>query len=99
MWDFDSCRLRMDLEYQAKEELMMHDEPILCSAFSRDAELLATGSRDGMIKVWRVTTGQCVKKLPKAHPQGITSVTFSRDGSQVLTTSFDGTARIHGRRL
>ena len=28
--------------------------------------------------------------------QGITSITFARDGTQLLTTSFDHTARIHG---
>jgi hypothetical protein len=28
--------------------------------------------------------------------QGITSVSFARDGTQLLTTSFDHTARIHG---
>jgi WD40 repeat protein len=28
--------------------------------------------------------------------KGVTSVTFARDGTQVLTTSFDHTARIHG---
>lgn len=45
IWDYDNCRLRNDLDYQAKEELMMHDNqsPILCSCFSKDAELLATG--------------------------------------------------------
>lgn len=30
---------------------MMHEEAVLCMAFSRDAELLATGTTDGEIKV------------------------------------------------
>ena len=35
VWDPDACKLRKDLEYQEKDELMMHEEPVLCSAFSR----------------------------------------------------------------
>lgn len=97
VWDFDSCKLRTDLEYQAKDELMMHEgEPILCSTFSRDGELLATGSRDGKVKVWKVSDGVCVRKFVKAHSQGITSVAFSKDSLQLLTTSFDSLVRIHG---
>lgn len=30
---------------------MMHDDPVLCADFSRDSEMLASGSQDGKIKV------------------------------------------------
>lgn len=30
---------------------MMHDDPVLCVDFSRDSEMLASGSQDGKIKV------------------------------------------------
>jgi len=30
---------------------MMHDDAVLCVDFSRDSELLASGSQDGKIKV------------------------------------------------
>lgn len=30
---------------------MMHEEPVLCVDFSRDSEMLASGSQDGKIKV------------------------------------------------
>ena len=26
LWDCDTCKLRKDLDYQMKDELMMHDE-------------------------------------------------------------------------
>lgn len=97
VWDFDTCKLRTDLEYQARDELMMHaGQPILCCSFSRDGDLLASGGGDGEVKIWKVSTGACVRKFTRAHSQGIVSVAFSRDSFQVLTTSFDSLVRIHG---
>jgi WD40 repeat protein len=34
-------------------ELKGHEAPVHASAFSRDGTILATGSNDGMIKIWR----------------------------------------------
>lgn len=34
-----------------QETFMMHDDPVLCVDFSRDSEMLASGSQDGKIKV------------------------------------------------
>lgn len=96
VWDFDTCKIRLDLEYQAKDELMMHDSSVICSCFSKDSEYLATGSLSGQAKVWQLSTGACVKRIISAHTEGITSITFSKDSSQLLTTSYDQTVRIHG---
>jgi WD40 repeat-containing protein SMU1 len=96
LWDFETCRLRKDLEYQANDELMLHEESILCSAFNKDGQLLATGSRDGMVKVWKVSSGQCLRKFERAHSQGIATVAFSKDSASIVTGSFDNFARIHG---
>ncbi|THG16715.1 hypothetical protein TEA_021784 [Camellia sinensis var. sinensis] len=96
VWDHISGKLKKDLQYQADETFMMHDDAVLCVDFSRDSEMLASGSQDGKIKVWRIRTGQCLRRLERAHSQGVTSLVFSRDGTQLLSTSFDSTARIHG---
>jgi WD40 repeat-containing protein SMU1 len=96
VWDYLSGKLKKDLQYQADDAFMMHDDAVLSINFSRDSEMLASGSQDGKIKVWRIRTGQCLRRFERAHGQGVTSVSFSRDGTQILSTSFDGTARIHG---
>jgi WD40 repeat-containing protein SMU1 len=96
VWDPETGRLRKDLDYQARDQLMMHDDGILCHSFTYDGELLATGCSAGTLKVWNFATGKCLRKIFKAHTDGIASAAFSRDGTQVLTGSFDSTARIHG---
>lgn len=96
VWDVDSCQLRKDLEYQVKDELMMHEDAVLCGCFSKDGDHLATGSQGGQIKLWKISTGQCLRKFSQAHSQGLTSIQFTRDNTQLLTTSYDMTARMHG---
>ncbi|EFJ30597.1 hypothetical protein SELMODRAFT_409107 [Selaginella moellendorffii] len=96
VWDYITGKLKKDLQYQAEDSFMMHEDAVLTVAVSRDSEMLASGAQDGKIKVWRIRTGQCLKRFDKAHGMGVTTVSFSRDNSQILSASFDETARIHG---
>lgn len=96
VWDYQTAMLRKDLQYQEDGSFMMHEKAVIAVAFSKESELLATGSVDGQLKVWRVATGQCARRFERAHSEGITWITWSKDSSQLLTSSFDQTARAHG---
>jgi WD40 repeat protein len=69
VWDYLSGKLKKDLQYQAEDAFMMHDDAVLCLDISRDSEIVASGSTDGKIKVWRLRTGQCLRRFERAHSQ------------------------------
>ena len=98
VWNWMRSKLRTDLAYQAKDELMLHDCDVVCLAFSKDSELIASGDAKGSIKIWQVSTGKCVRRFKGAHERGITDIVWSSDCGKIVTASLDGTLRMHGLR-
>ncbi|CAG8468310.1 9429_t:CDS:10 [Ambispora gerdemannii] len=96
IWNYLTGKLRKDFKYQVEDNPMLMEDPVLCLSFSKDSEMLVSGAQDGTIKVWKIHTGQCTRRFSPAHSQGVTSVCFNRDGSQILSASFDHTVRLHG---
>ena len=72
---------------------------INCVAFSSDGLRLATGGNDpeGFIQIWNVETGDRMSVI-KAHRENtddeVLSVSFSKDGNRLLSSSYDNTARL-----
>lgn len=59
---------------------------------SPDGSLLAAPSGRAGVTVWRVATGELAASA-EVHQQAVTGIAFSDDGTRLLTSARDGTAR------
>jgi WD40 repeat protein len=70
-----------------------HTDWVNSVSFSPDGRLLASGSRDKTIKLWRVSDGALVRTLT-GHTDMVWSVSFSPDGSLLASGSGDCTIKL-----
>ncbi|GJN78683.1 hypothetical protein PLIIFM63780_002192 [Purpureocillium lilacinum] len=69
-----------------------HGRFVRSVAFSPDSTIVASGSHDNTIRLWRVATGECVQTLG-GHDHWVSSVAFSADSALVASGSHDKTIR------
>ena len=70
-----------------------HSDWINSVAFSPEGQYILSGSSDGTLKLWNVSTGKEVKTF-KGHSDGVRSVAFSPDGKYALSGSDDRTIKL-----
>ena len=106
VYDSRTGRLRVDLGYQVRDEYMLHEAGVTAGASARDGEMIATGARDGRVKVWRLATGECVRRFVNAGggggggggALGVSVLVWTRDASTLLAAGGDGAVRLLGLR-
>ncbi|MCB9078723.1 MAG: hypothetical protein H6631_14070 [Anaerolineaceae bacterium] len=67
--------------------------PTFCVAFSPNGQVLAAGTAEGQVRMWRVTDGQPLLTC-EGHLGAVWSVAFSPDGRLLAGGSTDGTVRL-----
>jgi WD40 repeat protein len=85
----------MDLETgtQVGEEWEDKDREVIKIALSPDGKKVASGSRDGAVKLWNVDMGKVIKTWT-GHTKHVKSVSWSPDGGRVVSGSWDETFRV-----
>jgi WD40 repeat protein len=78
-----------------RNRLQGHTDWVSSVSFSPDGELIASGSRDETIRLWR-RDGALVKSLT-GHEGGVHAVSFSPDGQILASTSEDKTVKLWSR--
>nr|CEG04745.1 unnamed protein product [Fusarium clavum] len=70
-----------------------HNNWVTCVSFSEDSKILASGSNDGIVRLWLVDSGQCLWEL-QGHERPIVSVAFSQESRLLASVSEDGDAQL-----
>lgn len=93
-------RIANDLKYQRERNYIVTPSKTMASSvcFSTTNELMAIGDMKGDICVWKLETGELIKKITSAHTKGVSCLLFDKDVTEILSGSQDRTAKLHGMR-
>ncbi|MCK5316244.1 MAG: WD40 repeat domain-containing protein, partial [Anaerolineales bacterium] len=67
-----------------------HDSMVNTIDFSPDGDVIATGTNDGMIRLWRLASDEPPINLIE-HSLPVTEIMFTPDGKSLVSSSTDGT--------
>lgn len=85
--------MRRNKEYSLSYLLDGHTDKVNSVAFSYDSNYIASGSRDGTVKVWDLRTGKLIRTL-NGDKFNVISVAFSRDGSKIVSGGDDKSVKV-----
>ena len=75
--------------------LPAHSDPVTSVSFSRDGTVVCSASHDGLIRLWDVPTGECLKTIYAAGNPPVCMAKFSPNSKYILAgTLMDATLRL-----
>ncbi|XP_064458388.1 protein qui-1-like [Ornithodoros turicata] len=98
VWNFYLKKSEMCHPQPKQKKVDLHKDPITCVAISRDGSLAVTGGRNGILKVWQMSSGEPHTNLD-GHSGAITCLAFAPNGLFVVSGSEDCTLRVWGLTL
>lgn len=90
---FDPNVMRAAFVQRWHSPTMSLDSRVFCVAFSRNKKWLASGSVDGTIRLWEVSTGSQIYTW-KAHKGEVWDMAFTPDGRYLVSCAGDGTLQV-----
>jgi RNA polymerase sigma factor (sigma-70 family) len=92
LWDLDTATERK-LETDHVTKASSESTGTQAVAFAPDGQTLATGGRDGLVKLWDVASGRHLRTLEVQHAQ-VEALAWSRDGRTVASAGRGGVIRL-----
>jgi hypothetical protein len=78
---------------QRRTTVFVPGPDVCCAALSPNGRLLATGQKDGWLRVWEVTSGRELGRL-KAHEAEVLCLAFSASSGRLFSGSADATVLV-----
>jgi WD40 repeat protein/transcriptional regulator with XRE-family HTH domain len=76
-----------------RRTLQVNEQEVVGTRYSKDGKQIATGSVDGIARVWDIASGEVLVSLD-GHTDMINMVAYSADGDRLATASDDGAAKV-----
>jgi len=74
--------------------LPAHSDPVTAVSFNRDGTTVSSASHDGLIRIWDVATGECLKTIYAAGNPPVSSVKYAPNSKYLLAGTLDSTLRL-----
>ncbi len=81
------------MEKRFGNDLAAQSAAVTVVMFNADGNVLASGHKNGSIRLWNIETGESRQTL-KGHADAVSSISFAPDGKTLASTSKDATARL-----
>jgi WD40 repeat protein len=91
------CGAHWQAGYREVRVFRGHNYPVWAVAYHPDGTLVASGSDDRSIRIWKVNTGQVLRIL-RGHSEVVRCLAFSRDGQVLASGSTDRTILLWNAR-